>query len=102
MLAMDFNEELLDSLADLCRIEYKKEKKEKLLAELKHIVQNFDELDQIDTEGVTPCNTVLKSMQTPMREDLVKKDFDKDTFIANSPSHVGGMIKVPPVIKFEE
>jgi len=35
-----------------------------------------------------------------MREDLVVPTLTREEFLANAPAHVGGMVRVPPVIKF--
>jgi aspartyl-tRNA(Asn)/glutamyl-tRNA(Gln) amidotransferase subunit C len=35
-----------------------------------------------------------------MREDKVGETLPRELFLANAPSHVGGLIRVPPVIKF--
>jgi aspartyl-tRNA(Asn)/glutamyl-tRNA(Gln) amidotransferase subunit C len=54
----------------------------------------------VDTEGVLPCTRVLESLTNVMREDTVSQTYSREEFLANAPAHVGGMIRVPPVIKF--
>jgi len=34
-----------------------------------------------------------------LREDIPEEPLSRDLFLANAPSQVGGMIKVPPVFK---
>jgi aspartyl-tRNA(Asn)/glutamyl-tRNA(Gln) amidotransferase subunit C len=60
----------------------------------------MDLLKEVDTEDVPECNHVLEAIQNVMREDKTEETLNRQTFLANSPSHVGGMIRVPPVIKF--
>ncbi|WP_420420541.1 Asp-tRNA(Asn)/Glu-tRNA(Gln) amidotransferase subunit GatC [Simkania sp.] len=94
------DKESLKALAKLCRIECDEEALEKLLKNLKSILNYMDLLKEVDTEEVPECNHVLESVQNVMREDKTEETLNRETFLANSPSHVGGMIRVPPVIKF--
>jgi aspartyl-tRNA(Asn)/glutamyl-tRNA(Gln) amidotransferase subunit C len=95
-----FDEKSLLALTKLCRIECSEEERKKLLTNIESIVAYFDELQKIDTEGVPPCNHVLETAKNVMREDEAGETLDREIFLKNSPSHVGGMIRVPPVIKF--
>jgi aspartyl-tRNA(Asn)/glutamyl-tRNA(Gln) amidotransferase subunit C len=98
----DFDEKELSKLMKLCRVHCSEEEKRKLLANLKKILVHFTHLQEIDTEGVEPCNHVFGTMQNVMRQDITGDVLSREKFLANAPSHVGGMIKVPPVIKFTE
>ncbi|MBI3236171.1 MAG: aspartyl/glutamyl-tRNA amidotransferase subunit C [Chlamydiales bacterium] len=42
---------------------------------------------------------VLKGLRNVMRKDEVGTPLSREEFLANAPSHVGGMVRVPPVIK---
>jgi len=95
-----FDKEALKTLTKLCRIECDEEALEKLLKNLKSILNYMDLLKEVDTEDVPTCNHVLEAVQNIMREDKTEETLERETFLANSPSHVGGMIRVPPVIKF--
>jgi len=97
----DLNEKELSKLTKLCRIKCTEEEEKKLLNSLKKIVGYIEQLKEIDTEGVAPCNHVLETMTNVMREDEVGEIISRDVFLENAPAHVGGMIRVPPVIKFE-
>lgn len=94
------DKETLKTLTKLCRIQCDEEAIEKLHKNLKSILNYMDLLKEVDTEDVPECNHVLESVQNVMREDKTEETLDRETFLANSPSHVGGMIRVPPVIKF--
>jgi aspartyl-tRNA(Asn)/glutamyl-tRNA(Gln) amidotransferase subunit C len=94
------NEEI-EKLSKLCRIACSDEEKDKLRNNLTKILSYVDQLKQIDTTGVPPCNTVLSELSSVMREDEVGETLSRDTFLDNAPAHVGGMIRVPPVIQFE-
>ena len=95
----EFGEKELNKLAKLCRIECTEEEKKALLGQLSHVLDYIEQLKEIDTAGVEPCHTVLKTLTNVMREDEVGETLPRETFLANAPSHTGGMIRVPPVIK---
>ena len=44
----------------------------------------------------------MESVTSIGHQDVEEPLIDRETFLNNSPSHVGGMIKIPPVIEFEE
>lgn len=94
MEASDFNK-----LCRLCRISATEEEKEKFLASIGDILAYTKQLDEIDTEGVSPCFTVHETLRSVMRIDEPEAPLSRDLFLANAPSHVGGMIRVPPVLK---
>lgn len=94
------DKETIKQLTRLCRIDCTEEEQEALLKDLKKILDHIEQLQQIDTENVPPCNHVLENMANVMREDVVRELLlDREAFLANAPSHIGGMIRVPPVIK---
>lgn len=93
------DKETIEQLTHLCRIDCTEEEQEALLKDLRKILEYFEQLEQIDTENVPPCNHVLEGMSNVMREDVVGNVLDREIFLANAPSHIGGMIRVPPIIK---
>lgn len=97
----DINDASIDHLAKLSRIAVTKEDKEALAEDLKRILDFIDLLDQVDTEGVPTCDFVLKNHRHLLREDRVEEILPRDEFLKNTPDHVGGMVKVPPIIRKE-
>lgn len=91
--------EEIKKLCQLCRIEASEEEIKTLQSNLPKILSYIRMLQEVDTEGVEPCSHVLGDVQNVMRPDEVGETMDRDLFLKNSPSHVGGMIRVPPVIK---
>lgn len=96
----DLKESDIEKLSKLCRIECTEEEKKKLLGNLSKILDYMVQLQEVDTEGVPPCNNVLESIGTVWRDDEIGVLLERDKFLANAPAHTGGMIRVPPVIKF--
>ncbi|MEM7175282.1 MAG: Asp-tRNA(Asn)/Glu-tRNA(Gln) amidotransferase subunit GatC [Chlamydiota bacterium] len=95
-----FDRENLKNLTKLCRIHCTEKELDALATNLQSILNLIDQLQEIDTEGVPPCNHVCENAQSTLREDDAKEGLERTVFLDNSPSHVGGMIRVPTVIKF--
>lgn len=86
-------------LAKLCRIKCSQERREQLRQDLHKILGYIEQLRELDTTGVEPCNHVLETVVNVMRTDEVGETLSRKTFLDNSPDQVGGMIRVPPVLK---
>lgn len=97
---MSFNNETLEQLKRLCKIECSPEEDRDILASLTRVLEYVDQLDEVDTSTAQPCRSVLRTMlKNQMREDEVKNLLSRDQFLANAPDQIGGMIRVPPVLK---
>lgn len=94
------NDSDIEKLTKLCRIECTEEEKKKLKANLTKILDYMTQLREVNTDDVPPCNQVLEELKNVLREDEVKDVLSREVFLANAPAHTGGMIRVPPVIKF--
>lgn len=93
------DEATIKNLVLLSRIDCSPEEQQALLKDLQGIFTFFDQLDEVDTSDVTPCNHVLEDMHNVLREDVIGETLPREVFLANAPSHTGGMIRVPPVLK---
>lgn len=96
----DLDESALDNLVKLSRIECTDEEKKALHAQLADVLRYIEQLNEVDTSGVEPCYRVLETLSNVLREDAIGETLPREEFLANAPAHVGGMIRVPPVIKF--
>jgi len=95
-----FDKHSLENLEKLCRIKCTPQEEIELLKSLKEILDYVEQLNEIDTEGVAPCNYVLKEMQmNTTREDKAYKTLLQEEFLSNAPEQIGGMIRIPPVMK---
>lgn len=95
-----FTRNEFEHLKKLCRIECTPEEESEILHSLQRVLTYVEQLKEVDTEGVASCNYVLRSMlRNKMREDEVKDLLSRDQFLDNVPDHIGGMVRVPPVMK---
>lgn len=98
-MADDINKETIKNLTQLSRIECSEEEQQQLLDNLKKILKYIDQLNEVDTQHVLPCNHVLDDIANVTRDDVVGESLPREKFLANAPSHIGGMIRVPTVLK---
>ncbi len=96
----EFNENELNTLTKLCRIACTEDEKKALYNHISKILEYIEQLDEVQTDGVEPCLHFSTALSSGMREDTVGKTLPREAFLANAPAHVGGMVRVPPVIKF--
>lgn len=102
MMAPSMDEEEFTKLTRLCRIACSVEERDRFLGDLSNILSHVDTLRAVDTEGVTPCHSVLETLSSVMRPDLPGELLSREEFLANAPAHIGGMVRVPPIMKEEE
>ena len=88
-----------ENLKKLCRIECTEEEKKSFMASLQGGLSYIEQLKEVPTDGIEPCYTVLEGVCSVLRDDVVGETLSRDTFLANAPSHVGGMVRVPPILK---
>lgn len=93
------DKQLVKYLTQLSRIACTDEEQDSLLKDLQQILDYVEQLQEVDTENVPPCDQVLADMANVFREDVTETSMPREVFLANAPAHVGGMIRVPPIIK---
>ena len=95
-----FDRTTLKHLERLSRIRSLPEEEEELLARLSRVLAYIDQLNEVDTEKTVPCSYVLRDMlKHLMRSDEVQDLLPHATFLQNAPDQVGGMVRIPPVMK---
>lgn len=93
------DKQAIAKLTKLSRIDCSEEEQEALLKDLKKILNYVEQLQEVDTENVPPCNHVLADMFNVTREDEIGSTLSREEFLSNAAAHVGGLIRVPPVLK---
>ncbi|MGZ3732725.1 MAG: Asp-tRNA(Asn)/Glu-tRNA(Gln) amidotransferase subunit GatC [Parachlamydiaceae bacterium] len=96
---VQINHDTIKKLTKLSRIQCSEAEEEKLLSDLQRILAYVDQLNEIDTDNVAPCNHVLAEISNVERDDHVDNSLSRDVFLANAPDKVGGMVRVPSVLK---
>lgn len=88
----------LKHLADLARIELHEREEEKLVKDLEKILAHFQELKEVNTDGVEPLTggTMLKNAT---RTDGEGKPLPGDRAVEAFPETEKGFLKVPAVFE---
>lgn len=95
----ELNQETIQNLSALSRIHCEEKEQLELLEKLKKILHYVEKLQDLDTENVAPCNHVLAGLCNVMRDDVADNNLPRETFLKNAPSQIGGLIRVPTVIR---
>ena len=95
----DLNEENVKHLSRLCRIELTDKEVASLFADLKRILDYVEQLQEVDVSELSPHSHIEEQGVGSLRKDVVGEHLPREVFLANAPDQVGGMIRVPPVIK---
>ncbi len=94
----ELTKETIQNLTKLCRIPCSEQEQAAILQDLQKILFYTDQLQEVDTENVAPCDYVLEDMVNVMREDVTGETLPRDLFLANAPAHTRGLIRIPPVM----
>lgn len=96
----NFDHQALEHLKKLCKIECTPEENEDILSNLSHFLNYVEQLKELNTENTKTCRYVLRGMlKSRLREDGIADLLPREEFLANAPDQIGGMIRVPPVLK---
>ena len=95
---MSVDADTVRRIAHLARIKVADEEIEHLQGELNAILAFFEQLSEIDLEGVEPMTSVTP-MQMKKRADEVTDGGDPDTVLANAPARDDNFFLVPKVVE---
>jgi aspartyl-tRNA(Asn)/glutamyl-tRNA(Gln) amidotransferase subunit C len=93
------NKETLKHLEELARIEIDEKKQEKMISDLGNILGHFEELREVNTEGIEPMagGTVEKNI---FREDNdISSRGNREKIIDSFPEKDGDFLKVPAIFE---
>ena len=85
-------------IASLARIRLTEAELAPLADELSHILTWVEQLNEVDTSGVTPMASVAAT-RLPMREDEVTDGARREEILDNAPRTARGFFVVPKVIE---
>lgn len=91
----------VEYIANLARLEFKEEEKEKFTEQFNRILEYMDKLNELDTTDVEPLYHVI-DIKNVFREDIVKPSYPREEILRNAPSKTEYFFKVPKVIPIEE
>jgi aspartyl-tRNA(Asn)/glutamyl-tRNA(Gln) amidotransferase subunit C len=95
---MNVNNEMIDKLANLARLEFGAKEKEEIKNDLEQMIVFIDKLNELDTTGVEPLLHMSENINV-LREDEVSGTLSREDALKNAPMHDDQFFKVPKVIK---
>ncbi len=90
----------VEHIAKLARLKLTEEEKHRFQKELGTIIEYFDQLKKLNTDGV-PATTHVIPLENVLREDEVKPCLPMDEALANAPDRKGNYFRMPKVVEKE-
>jgi aspartyl-tRNA(Asn)/glutamyl-tRNA(Gln) amidotransferase subunit C len=95
---MTLDQETLDKIAHLARLEIKEQDRAKMLADMNNMVAFVEKLKEVDTKGVEPLTSMTPEVNA-MREDVVKALLTKEEALKLAPKRDADFFRVPRVLE---
>ncbi len=94
---MTIDEETVDKIAHLARLELGADEKQVLIKDMSKILDFMAKLNEIDTSGVEPLVYMTNEVNVT-REDVVKQEITHQEALLNAPKHDDDYFLVAKVI----
>jgi len=95
---MSLDEATVARIARLARIDVPKAERAPLAAELSHILEWIEQLNEVETETVPPMTSVV-AMRLAFRDDRVTDGGRPEEILANAPERQDDYFVVPKVVE---
>ena len=95
---MDIDNGLVDRLAELSKLEFNADEKERIKGDLQKILNLVEKLNEVNVDGLEPLKYMNDDVNV-LREDEVKGQVSKSDALSNAPQRDSDYFKVPKVIK---
>jgi aspartyl-tRNA(Asn)/glutamyl-tRNA(Gln) amidotransferase subunit C len=94
---MTIDEETVDKIAHLARLELSVDEKEAMIKDMNKILGFMDKLNEIDTTAVEPL-VYMTNEVNGFREDIIKQEITHEEALQNAPKHDKDFFLVMKVI----
>ena len=95
---MKVDNQLVDKLAELAKLEFDEKSKEEIVKDLNNVLTFVEQLNEVNTENAEPLTYITDEVNV-LRKDEVKQEITKEEGLLNVPIHDSDYIKVPKVLK---
>lgn len=95
---LSLDQTLVQKVARLARLAPDATEQELLAHQLGQILEHFQNIESLDTEGVEPTYHPQELLDS-MRPDVVKPSFDREIFMELTPKHKDGCLMVPRTVE---
>lgn len=93
-MAGKITNETIEYVGILAKLELSEDEKEQAKEDMGRMLDYFDKLNELDTEGVEPMSHAFP-VQNVFREDVVVNGDDRENMLANAPEKKEGTYMVP-------
>ncbi len=94
---MDINDETIDKLSDLAKLEFKGEEREGIKKDLSRILSYFETLNELNTDDVEPLIFMTDEVNV-LRDDIAHTDITKEEVLRNATAKDSDYFRVPKVL----
>lgn len=95
---MKINENDIQKVAKLARLELDPAEREEFSRQLNDIIEYVEKINELDTSGVKPADHIVE-LKNVFRDDSVQKSVDVSELEKMAPSFRNGHIVVPKIIE---
>lgn len=95
---MKVDQEMLQKIAHLARLEVKPDEETDLLNSLNSVLTWMEQLNEVDTTGVEPL-THMSAETNVLRDDVIGNHLSREQALANAPRHDGQFFEVPNLME---
>jgi aspartyl-tRNA(Asn)/glutamyl-tRNA(Gln) amidotransferase subunit C len=95
---MKLSQEQVLHIARLAKLGLTGDEVEKMSEQLSNILENFEILNKVDTNGVPPT-AQPNALTNVLKDDVVKPSLSQDEVLANAPQRDGDYIRVKVVLE---
>lgn len=98
---MTIDREQVKKVALLARLEITPEEEEQFTTQLSSILEYFEQLSELDTDGVQPTTRAIE-LSNINRRDRLESFADREELLQEAPEQEGDYFKVPQILSSEE
>ncbi len=95
---MDINNEIVDRLSELAKLDFDPAEKENIKNDLNRILSYFEKLNEVNTDGVEPLIFMSENVNL-LREDEPEQAYSKADALKNAPAKDSDYFRVPKFIE---
>lgn len=95
---MKINENDIQKVAKLARLELSSGEREEFSRQLNDIIEYVEKINELDTSGVKPADHIVE-LSNVFREDIVQRSIDTSEIEKMAPAFKNGHIVVPRIIE---
>jgi aspartyl-tRNA(Asn)/glutamyl-tRNA(Gln) amidotransferase subunit C len=94
---MNFNEAIVDRVAQLARLDLNKSEKKEMIDQLSEIISYVDKINELDTENIEAASHVI-DQHNIMRDDIPGQSINRQKIENGAPDFKNGHFSVPKII----